>query len=113
MGQSVKVGDNVLQVRALLPDPPANSSQLYEALIGSASSAWPERATAFTNWSRGTVYMKLKPGAPMEALATLLQDATAKSPMNQRVKAGPMGAALNGRNVSDIKLLPLRPWGRP
>ncbi|USX21055.1 ABC transporter permease [Oxalobacteraceae bacterium OTU3REALA1] len=108
LGQSVKVGDNVLQVRALLSDPPANSSQLYEALVGSKSSAWPERATAFTNWSRGTVYMKLKPGASMEALAALLQDATEKSPMNQRVKAGPMGAALNGRNVSDIKLLPLR-----
>ncbi|MEO5932386.1 MAG: FtsX-like permease family protein [Duganella sp.] len=38
----------------------------------------------------------------------LLQHATEKSPMNQRVKASGMGRALNGRNVSDIKLLPLR-----
>jgi len=108
LGRSVNVGDNVLQVRALLPDPAANTSQRYAALIGSNSSAWPERDTAFTNWSRGTIYLKLKPGAPVEALTALLQDATEKSAMNQRVKASGMGRALNGRNVSDIKLLPLR-----
>ena len=108
LGKSVNIDDNVLQVRALLPDPAANTSQRYEALIGSKSSAWPERDTAFTNWSRGTIYLKLKPGASMAALTALLQDATEKSPMNQRVKASGMGAALNGRNVSDIKLLPLR-----
>ena len=108
LGRTVKVDDNVLQVRALLPDPPANSSQAYEALVGSNSSAWPERVSAFANWSRGTVYMKLKPGASMDALTALLQDATENSPMNQRVKAGAMGRSLNGRNVSDIKLLALR-----
>jgi ABC-type antimicrobial peptide transport system permease subunit len=108
LGRSVNVGDSVLQVRALLADAAANSSQGYEALIGSRSSAWPERDSAFTNWSRGTIYLKLKPGAPIEALTALLQDATEKSPMNQRVKTSGMGRALNGRNVSDIKLLPLR-----
>jgi putative ABC transport system permease protein len=108
LGQRVTVDDAVLQVRALLPDPAANTSQGYEALIGNKSSAWPERDTAFTNWARGTVYMKLKPGAPVDALTALLQDATEKSPMNQRVKASGLGRALNGRNVSDIKLLPLR-----
>ncbi|HEX7988003.1 MAG TPA: FtsX-like permease family protein [Duganella sp.] len=108
LGQRVGVDDNVLQVRALLPDPAANTSQRYQALIGSKSSAWPERDTAFTNWSRGTIYMKLKPGAPVAALTALLQDATENSAMNRRVKASGMGRALNGRNVSDIKLLPLR-----
>jgi cell division protein FtsX len=108
LGQTVKVGDNLLQVRALMPDPPANSTQQYEALVGTSSSAWPERETAIDKWGRGTVYMKLKPGASMTALTALLQEATERSPINQRVKNSGMGKGLNGRNVSDIRLLQLR-----
>ena len=108
LGQTVKIDGTVLQVRALLADPPANSSQLYEALIGTGSSAWPERETAISKWGRGVVYMKLKPGASVSALTTLLQEASEKSPLNQRVKNGPMGKGLNGRNVADVALLPLR-----
>ncbi|GJI96874.1 hypothetical protein RugamoR57_35920 [Duganella caerulea] len=108
IGQTVTIDGTVLQVRALMPDPPANSSQQYEALVGTASSAWPERETAISKWGRGTVYMKLKPGASMQALTALLQEASEKSPINQRVKSGPLGKGLNGRNVADISLLPLR-----
>jgi cell division protein FtsX len=108
LGQTVKIDGTVLQVRALLADPPANSSQLYEALIGTGSSAWQERETAISKWGRGVVYMKLKPGASMSTLAALLQEASEKSPLNQRVKNGPMGKGLNGRNVADVALLPLR-----
>jgi hypothetical protein len=107
LAQSVKIGDATLQVRALLRDPPANSTQRYEALIGTGSSAWDERDTAISKWGRGTVYLKLKPGASMPALTALLQEATEKSPMNQRVKNSAMGKGLNGRNVADISLLPL------
>ncbi|RFP12739.1 MULTISPECIES: ABC transporter permease [unclassified Duganella] len=108
IGQTVRVDGTVLQVRALMPDPPANSSQQYEALVGTGSSAWPERETAISKWGRGTVYMKLKPGASMAALTALLQEASEKSPTNQRVKTSAMGKGLNGRNVADISLLPLR-----
>src|SRR5471032_2865017 len=107
VGQTVRVDGTVLQVRALMPDPPANSSQQYEALVGTGSSAWPERETAISNWGRGIVYMKLKPGASMPALTALLQEASEKAPANQRVKNSAMGKGLNGRNVADISLLPL------
>jgi cell division protein FtsX len=108
LGQSVHVGDTVLQVRAMLPDPPANSSLQYEALIGTSSSAWPERDTIISNSGRGTLYMKLKPGASIESLTTLLQEASERQPFNQRMKSGPMGKRLNGRNVADIRLMSLR-----
>jgi len=108
LGQVVKIDGVTLQVRALLRDPPANSTQRYEALVGTGSSAWSERDTAISRWGRGTVYVKLKPGASMAQLTALLQEATEKSPLNQRVKASAMGKGLNGRNVADISLMPLR-----
>ncbi|MES2161334.1 MAG: ABC transporter permease [Pseudomonadota bacterium] len=108
VGQTVRVDGTVLQVRALMPDPPANSSQQYEALVGTGSSAWTERETAISKWGRGIVYMKLKPGASMPALTALLQEASEKAPANQRVKNSALGKGLNGRNVADISLLPLR-----
>ena len=110
LGESVHAGDTVLKVRALLPDPPPNSSQQYEALIGTTSSAWPERDTAISGSGsgRGTLYMKLKPGASIDALTALLQEASERQPFNQRMKSGSLGKRLNGRNVADICLLPLR-----
>ena len=108
LGQIVKVGDTALQVRAVLPNPSANSTQQYEALVGTTSSAWPERDTAVSKWGRGTIYIKLAPGASISALTVLLQNASEQSPVNQRVKNSGMGKGLNGRNVADISLLPLR-----
>jgi len=108
LGRTVMVGDTALQVRALLRDPPANSTQLYEALVGTGSSAWEERATAISEWRRGTVYIKLKPGASTSALTALLLDASEKSPTSQRIRGSRLGKGLEGRNVADIELLPLR-----
>nr|WP_315261269.1 FtsX-like permease family protein [uncultured Duganella sp.] len=108
LGRSVRAGDALLQVRAVLPDPAANSSLQYEALIGTASSAWPERDTALTRPTRATLFMKLKPGASIVALTALLQQASERDPFNQRMKSGSLGKRLNGRNVADIRLLPLR-----
>jgi cell division protein FtsX len=108
LGNSVRVGDVTLQVRAVLPDPPANSSVQYEALIGSSSSAWPERETAFTKPGRAALFMKLKPGVSIDTLTALLQEAGERDPFNQRMKSGSLGKRLNGRNVADIRLLPLR-----
>jgi cell division protein FtsX len=108
LGQTVKIGETALQVRAVLPDAPANSTQQYEALIGTGSSAWDERETAVSKWGRAPVYVKLAPGASISALTALLQAESEKSPLNQRVKTGSLGKSLNGRNVADISLLPLR-----
>jgi len=107
LGQSVHAGATALQVRAILPDPPANSTQQYEALVGTGSSAWEERETAADAWITGMLFVKLKPGASAGNLAAQLETATENSPINQRVKNGPMGKGLHGRNVSDIRLLPL------
>ncbi|NYE62883.1 hypothetical protein FHW58_004105 [Duganella sp. 1224] len=108
LGQSVQAGDATLQVRALLPDPPANGSLQYEALVGIASSAWPERDSAFSKPGRAALFMKLKPGTSLAALTALLQEASEREPFNQRMKQGALGKRLNGRNVADIRLLPLR-----
>jgi putative ABC transport system permease protein len=108
LGQTVMIGETALQVRALLPDAPANSTQQYEALVGTSSSAWEERNTAVSKWGRGPIYIKLAPGASMSALTALLQKESEKSPINQRVKTSSLGKGLNGRNVADISLLALR-----
>jgi putative ABC transport system permease protein len=108
LGQTVKLGDTPLQVRAVLPNPPANSSQQYEALVGANSSAWSERETAVSGWKNAVIYLKLAPGASMSALTALLQEASEKSPQSQGIKGGGLGKVLNGRNVADISLLPLR-----
>jgi cell division protein FtsX len=107
LGRTVDVGGAVLQVRALLPDPPANSTQLYDALAGTNSSAWRERETAMTNWTRAGLYLKLKPGASSAALTALLQQASDRSPLTQQMRSVAAGM-LNGGKVSDIGLLPLR-----
>ncbi len=108
LGQSVQVEGVTVQVRAVLPDPPANGSLQYEALVGSGSSAWTEREAASSPNTRATLFVKLKPGASVTALTTLLQEAGERSPFNQRMKQGALGKRLNGRNVADIRLLPLR-----
>ena len=108
LGRNVRVEDTVLQVRALLPDPPANGTAQFEALVGTGSSAWAGRDTAISNWGRGIVYMKLKPDASKAALTALLQEASERAPINQRVRSSSLGKGLNGRNVADIELLPLR-----
>jgi hypothetical protein len=102
LGQRVLVSGATLTVRALLPEPPANSTLRYAALTGSASSAWPERQSAFERWQRGQVYIKLKPGASSASLRELLQRAVNDSPRDSTWRASAMGKQLNGRNVTDI-----------
>jgi cell division protein FtsX len=104
LGRSVHLNQTALQVRAILPDPAANSTQQYEALIGTGSSAWAERDRAAGSWLTGMLYLKLKPGADAAALNAQLQAAMEGSPLNQRVKHSAMGKGLNGRNVSDIRM---------
>ncbi|NYE63077.1 cell division protein FtsX [Duganella sp. 1224] len=106
LGRAVDIGGITLQVRALLRDPAANSTQLYEALVGPDSSAWSERATAMSQWVRGGLYLKLKPGASVPALTALLQQASDDSPLSQQMGSIAAGVR-HGVHVTDIGLLPL------
>ncbi|OFA09075.1 ABC transporter permease [Duganella phyllosphaerae] len=108
LGQAVRADSATLLVRAILPDPPANGSVTYEALVGSSSTAWPQRATALSTWRSAPVYLKLAPGASSAALTALLEQANHNSPMIQPIMNSALGQGLNGRKVADFALLPLR-----
>jgi hypothetical protein len=108
LGASVYLNDVPLQVRAVLPDPPANSIQRYDALVGPHSSAWAERDKVFTEWRAHQLYLKLKPGVSIAALTPLLQAGADRSPFDASLKKSEMGKALNGRNVTDVQLSTLR-----
>jgi len=108
LGHTVQVNDITLQVLAVIADPPANGSAWYQALVGTASSTWLQRSTAFANSEMGAIYLKLKPGASMASLAALLEAAAANSLFDRQFREGPMGKSLNGRNVSDVRLVALR-----
>ena len=108
LGQHLRLRTETLQVRAVLPDPPANSTLRYEALIGSASTAWSEkeRGDHATNFQRrGGIYLKLKPGADPAQLQRQLQDAVNASPLDTTWRTGPMGKKLDGRNVTDVAIV--------
>ncbi|KQW90096.1 hypothetical protein ASC94_20350 [Massilia sp. Root418] len=108
LNRYLRVQKETLQVLAVLPDPPANATLRYEALLGSASAAWaePERGDHRSNFQRrGGIYLKLKPGADPTQLAALLQDAVNANPLDARWRNGPVGKKLNGRNVTDVALV--------
>jgi hypothetical protein len=108
LNRYLRVQKETLQVLAVLPDPPANATLRYEALLGSASAAWaePERGDHRSNFQRrGGIYLKLKPGADPAQLAALLQNAVNANPIDARWRNGPLGKKLNGRNVTDVALV--------
>jgi hypothetical protein len=108
LGRRVKVGNETLQVLAVVTDAPANSTIPYEALIGTASSAWPDRGDYITNLHRrGAIYLRLKPGADAGQLAQRLQTFINSHPTEVSMRNSPLGQNLNGRNVTDIALAPL------
>jgi cell division protein FtsX len=108
LGQGVYIDGTLLQVRAVLPDPPPNGTQRYDALVGPHSSAWTERDTAFSEWKSNQFFLKLRPGASIAALTPVLQAAADQSPFDESLKKNGMGKMLNGRNVTDIRLTSLR-----
>ena len=105
VGKTVGVGGEVLQVLAVIPDLPANTTVRWQALGSPLSRALkPEdRSLHPSAEERGQVYLKLRPGADSARLTALLQDAVEALPVNQRFRSGPMGRALTGHGV-DIRL---------
>jgi predicted permease len=108
LGKTVGVGDEVLQVLAVLPDLPANTTVRWEALGSSLSRALKpgDRTLHPTGDSRGNIYLKLRPGADAARLGALLQEAVEALPMNRSMRAGPMGRSLQGPGV-EIRLAAL------
>jgi predicted permease len=109
LGKTVGIGDEVLQVLAVIPDLPANTTMRWEALGSPLSRALkPEHRTLHpSDQERGQVFLKLRPGADAARLTALLQDAVEALPMNQSMRKGPMGRSLNGPGV-EIRLAAMR-----
>lgn len=101
LGKTVGVGDEVLQVLAVLPDLPANTTVRWEALGSPLSRALApgDRTLHPSGDSRGNIFLKLRPGADPARLGALLQQAVEALPMNQDFRASPMGRALQGPGV--------------
>jgi putative ABC transport system permease protein len=107
LGRTVQVGGETLRVAALLPDVPANATTRWDALTGPLSRARPAAdRTLVPDWRRGGVFLKLKPGTDAARLEARLQKAVDASPIEQRLRAGPMGRTLQGPGT-EVRLLAL------
>jgi hypothetical protein len=105
--RTVRVDGEPLQVLAVLPDVPPNSTTRWEALAGPLSRARPAAERTVTpDWRRGAVYLKLRPGADGAALEELLQQAVDESPFEQRFRARAIGRTMQGPGT-EVKLLTL------
>lgn len=108
LGRTVILNRQPLQVRAILPDRPGNSTIQFGVLVGVNSALWPERERqeALSNWMgiSGRVYVKTS--ANPQALQTVLQNTLDKAPWASLATAE-MKAALGGRKMVDVALGPL------
>lgn len=110
LGRQLRSNGGPLQVLAVLPDPPANTTMPYRSLVGNASVAWAQPARGDYKTSeqrRGRLYFKLKPGASPAVLQQLLQQFINASPRDTNWRNGPLGKGLQGRNVTDLRLVAL------
>jgi putative ABC transport system permease protein len=110
LGRSITINSQLLQVRAVLADRPANSTIQFGALVGVGSALWPEqeRREALANWMGigGRIYVKTGAGVSAQALQAVLQDAVDRAPWDN-MSTPEMKKALGGRKFVDIGLGPL------
>lgn len=109
LGKTVRIGGEVLQVLAVIPEVPANATHRWDVLTGPLSRARaPEQRTLHPGeQARGHLFLKLRPGADAAALTARLQAAVEALPVNQRARSGPMGRGLSGPGV-DIRLVAMQ-----
>lgn len=109
LGKTVRIGDEVLQVLAVIPDPPANTTHRWEVLTGPLSRARPpeERSLHPGDQKRGNVFLKLRPGADTARLAALLQETVEASPLNYGFRTRPAARAPAGPGI-EIRLVAMR-----
>ncbi|NYE62882.1 putative ABC transport system permease protein [Duganella sp. 1224] len=105
LGHTLTLANQTFQVRAILPDRPANSTMPFGVLAGIGTALWTEqeRQQALSNWMgiAGRIYVKT--GASPQALQKVLQDVIDKAPWDN-LATPEMKAALGGRKMVDIGL---------
>ncbi|MYM33073.1 FtsX-like permease family protein [Duganella sp. FT94W] len=108
LGRSIVLDGHTLQVRALLPDRPSNSTLQFNMLVGTGTALWTEqqRREALSNWMgiAGRIYVKTS--ASPQALQKALQDVIDRAPWGD-MSSPELKAALNGRKMVDIGIGPL------
>ncbi|PRC94951.1 ABC transporter permease [Solimicrobium silvestre] len=108
--KTVKIAENLYRVTALLPDPPSNTAQPYEALVGKNTSAWPEveRAKALHDWDNTSsqIYMKLSPHTSPEVLEKMLQKEIDKFGFGRSFKPEEL-LKLRGGKAIEVRLVAL------
>jgi putative ABC transport system permease protein len=108
LGRSAVVNGKALQVRAILPDRPSNSTMQFGALVGIGSALWneQERQQVLSNWMgiNGRIYVKTS--AAPHTLQAALQRAVDTAPWAS-LATPEMKAALGQRKMVDIALGPL------
>lgn len=102
LGKVVRIGGQAYEVRAILPDLPANTSVDIDALVGVGHHAFAGERPS--RWTRASVYVKGAPGFDPVPLQAVLQDA-----INQRDAALPLRLRqlAKGGPVSSIGLASL------
>jgi putative ABC transport system permease protein len=108
LGRSITLNGKTLQVRALLPDRPSNSTMQFGILLGTGTALWTEqeRRGILSNWMgiEGRIYVKTS--ASRQTLEAALQDSIDKAPWAS-MATPEMKAALNGRKMVDVAAGPL------
>lgn len=109
IGKSVLIDNHLLQVLALIPNPPTNTTMPYKVLVGEASVLMAEQDRA--NLSKmdgywGRILIKLKPGDSPSAMTHFLQDAVDHSILTGRLQPE-QRQQLGKRSVMEIRLTPL------
>ncbi|MDN4036518.1 ABC transporter permease, partial [Massilia sp. YIM B02443] len=108
LNATVRSGDEVLQVLAILPDVPSNATQRWDALTGPLSRARPlaARVARPTDEQRGGVFVKLHPDQDKALLERLMQKALDESPLERRMGGERLVRAL-GRPGTEAALVAL------
>ncbi|WP_373989858.1 ABC transporter permease [Duganella sp. BuS-21] len=105
MGRTVVINGQTLQVRAMLPERPSNSTIQFGALVGVGSALWPEkeRQEALSNWMgiAGRIYVKTD--LPPQQLQAALQNVIDQAPWDS-MATPEMKTSLGGRKMVDIGL---------
>ena len=108
LGRSVTLNAQTLQVRAVLPDRPSNSTMQFGVLVGTGTALLSEqqRREALSNWMgiAGRIYVKTS--ASPQALQNTLQQVIDQAPWAS-MATPEMKAALGGRKMVDVALGPL------
>ena len=109
VGKTVRIDDKVYAVAAILPDPPATTTQPYSILVGpnSATISNDDRKDS-ADWTsfHAKIYFKLGTGVSPQKLVQVLQDALDRSPLRSHFPPEKL-QQLGNRKIEDVGLVAL------